>query len=338
MAFLRSVFVCLAVCVWVAAAELGEFAPCVEKNRLAFEKAGSFTSVAIDSGRLLVALGLLNPDRLPKAWSLERYDPLFGFAIVKTVHNRVPIVFREADRISEHKNLLLLSQAEEVIIPSASLKRQLGTDPARVLSRSSSGALLTAPCYAVVGISMFGAIVESDFLERFIEGDDSFSWGDLGFRLEGNIVRYINPFTPNNPFLEGDRIAKINGVVYETPREIERAILFLKPGDEANVTIERGGASAELKAKVVRRLGGFLKADTFLEHIGWNLSSDLVARSIDNHKLPIRAGDRIVTINGSAVKTPKEARAVLSGYRGSVRLLMQRDEFQFFIAIETEQK
>ncbi|MDR1451259.1 MAG: PDZ domain-containing protein [Helicobacteraceae bacterium] len=327
-------FVVCTLAAFACAAPLDEFAPCAEKNRLAFAREGAFTGLAIDKKRLLVPLGLLGADKLPKTWSLERYDPMTGMAIVRAKHELVPIVFRKADRVNEHKNLLLMSDAEAVIVPVTSLIRQHGMKPARVPNRSVSGSPLSAPCYSVVGVSMFGAIIESDFLERFIASGEPF--GDLGFRLEGDKARYINPFIKDNPFQEGDQIKAINGARFEAPRELERAILFLIPADDANVTVRRGGADITIKAKVFPRLGGFLKADTFMEHIGWNLSGDLFVRDIGGSTLPILVGDQLVAIGGKAVKTPKEARAALSERKGAVRLLMQRDDFQFFITIETD--
>jgi hypothetical protein len=340
MSLPRSVFVVLALCAFAVAAPDAspEFAPCAAKNRLAYAREGAFLGAAIDKDRLLVPLGLLDPSKLPKAWRLERYDPLSGFAIVRADHNLVPIVFRKADRLTEHQNLLLMNETDEIVVPVSSVVRQNGGVFARVPPRSPSGSLLTAPCYAVVGVSTLGAIMESDFIERFIEAPDPFNWGDLGFRLEGFTVSSVDPFAPNNPFTKGDRIKTLNGAAYDAPEKLARAILFLTPNNEANITIERDGAEITLSVKVIARLGGFLSADTFLERFGWIFNQDLHIRSSNNPKLPVRAGDRLVAINGAIVKNSAEARAALSGYKGAVRLLMQRDDFQFFIAVETEAK
>ncbi|MDR2151394.1 MAG: PDZ domain-containing protein [Helicobacteraceae bacterium] len=338
MSLQRLVFAFCASCAIVCAALTEEFAPCAEKNRLAYAREGNLVAVAIDKERALVPLGLLSPDKLPKAWRLERYDPLSGMAIVRFAHNLTPIVFRKADRIIEHKTLLLISETEAISIPVSSVIRQFGAIPSRIKPRSSSASLLTAPCYAVVGVSTLGAIIESDFIERFIAAKEPFGWGDLGFRLEGFNVSAVDTFVPNNPFKKGDRIKALGGVAYETPEKLARAILFLTPNDETNIAIDRDGAETTLRVKVSARLGGFLIADTFLERFGWVFSHDLVVRAANDNKLPVRAGDRLIAINGAIVKTPAQARAVLSGYKGAIRLLMQRDDFQFFIAVETEAK
>ncbi|MDR0665419.1 MAG: PDZ domain-containing protein [Helicobacteraceae bacterium] len=336
MSLPRSIVAFVAYCAFAFAALGEEFAPCAEKNRLAYARERNLVGVAIDADRLLVPLGLLSPNKLPKAWSLERYDPLSGLAIVRAKHNLIPIVFRKADRVTEHKNLLLMNENEAIAIPVSSVIRQLGATPARVAARSQSASLLTAPCYAVVGVSTLGAIIESDFIERFIASEAPFYWGDLGFRLEDFNVSSVDPFITNNPFKRGDRIKALGGAVYETPEKLARAILFLRPNDETNISIERGGEEITLSAKVSKRLGGFLVADTFLERFGLVFNRDLFVRSVDNNRLSVRAGDRLVSVNGEIVKTSAEARGILTGHSGAVRLLMQRGDFQFFIAIEAQ--
>lgn len=81
-------------------------------------------------------------------------------------------------------------------------------------------------------------------------------------------------------------------------------------------------------------------ADTFLEHLGWKLDQSLTVHSIIDQGFAgsraVRPGDRLIQINGAVVKSSEEAQRVLSGYHGPVKLLMSRENFQFFITLKTE--
>ncbi|GHV05748.1 PDZ domain-containing protein [Campylobacterota bacterium] len=333
---LRAVLICSIV---VGALCAAEFDGCVKRHLRSTVTEQSWFAIAVTDDRLLVPVGFLSVQNLPKEWELDRFDPLTGFALVKVSHNLLPIVWREADRLDEHRDLLLFHPNESAVVPSAGVKRQFALSVANAGKSSLSGTLLSAPCYSVVGISMMGGIVESDYLRHFIFSDqDDFGWGDLGVRLEETAVKYIDPFVANNPFEIGDKIAAINSQSYDNPRELERAILFLQPDTNATIAFDRNESRLEVVVAVGRRLGGFLAADTFLEHFGWLFDRSLFVRDAGvqvRYNTMIRAGDQLVGINGVLVNSQAEAMAELSVAQGRVRVLIQRDSFQFFVHLES---
>lgn len=325
------------------AAEPDPFSSCIEKNRLAITQAGSFTALAVDRERLLVSVGLLSPLRLPGEWRLLRFDPLSGFALVAAQHTLEPAVFRKSDRIGEHPKLAVVEaqSADDAVLA----QRQEGLRGARLDRPIRSGTVVCAPCYAVMGVGMLGAFMESDYLTHFINaGGEAFYWGDLGFRLyEGeNRVRYISPFFAGNPFLPEDVIVSIGDVNVTNGREAARAVLLLEPDRPVKVRFLRANVAHETVVAAGKRLGGGLMADTFLEHLGWQLDQDLVVHAIVDQGFAgsraVRPGDRLIQINGAVVKNSAQAQAVLSGYRGPVKLLMSRENFQFFITLQTERE
>ena len=326
-----------------------EFAGCSERNRLSFVQNGSFTALAVSENLLLVPVGLLDISLLPPAWQLVRFDPLSGFALVRTDHRALPLRFRNADRIGEHQTLMLMNPSQQRVITTQSLTRQHGFFPAHTQTATISSTLVISPCYAVVGVSMLGGIVESEFLLHFIRGGSSdsddlggrdlnnsdFGWGDLGVRLNGFEVVHIDPFFVGEQFAVGDKIMSINGEKFNTARELERYILLLAPRSTARVVAARNGEPHEFEKPVSKRLGGFLAADTFLEHYGFRLDKNLFIVSVEESKKGrLQTGDQLVAINGVLVKTSAEVRAALTGRTGQLKALMQRDSFQFFITME----
>ncbi|MDR2905145.1 MAG: PDZ domain-containing protein [Helicobacteraceae bacterium] len=342
-------------------------APCYLKNRLAYDRG----AVAIDAERLLVSLGFLSTQTLQKDWNLTTYDRLSGLAIVKSLapHGKTPIKTRPADRAAEHENLLYMNDAEAAPIPTAKFTRQFGSEPAATSRQMRSGSLLVAPCYAVIGVSATGETIESEFLQKFFDSNESaFFWGDLGARFDGYEVEFLNPFAENE-LKVGDKIISINGKTFDSPREMEREIMLMDIGSDVNITIERKSAEKRIvkldsndssnsapiasektlviSRKIIKKTGGFLYADTFLEHLGWFFDRDLYARGVYKPKYPIDANDKIVAINGFFVNDDRDVKRVLTaladkaGKLGSdpgkapkIKLLMQRESFQFFITID----
>ncbi|MDR3347761.1 MAG: hypothetical protein LBN32_04025 [Helicobacteraceae bacterium] len=323
---------------WLGA---GDFNACIARNALSIVHHNGLIAAAIDKERLLVPLGFLPLSVLPKEWKVERYDPISSFAIVRFSHDLLPIVFRKADRMGEHKELALFNKNATLAVLSEQITRQRGMKPALLPIASTSGTLLSAPCYAVVGISVMGAVMESDFLTHFIESNQSsFSWGDLGVRMDNTTVSYTDPFVKDNPFVAGDRLIELNAVAYASARELERAIALLTPSETAAIVVEREGKRIELNATVATRQSGFLASDTFLERFGWSFDSELFVQSVRmvTPQSPLmQEGDQLVAINGIPVANEQEVMAMIATITQPPRLLVQRDRFQFFINLEMRQ-
>lgn len=178
-----------------------QFSSCVEKNRLALTQSGGFSALAVDQKRLLVPVGLLSPAHLPKEWQLLLFDPLTGFAVVSADHALEPAAFRKADRIGEHPLLSIVEPGNDET--AALTSREEGLCGARLDKPIVSGAVVCAPCYAVMGVGMLGGFIESDYLRHLIDFEgEIFQWGDLGFRFYTgeNRVRFVNPFLPTTLF------------------------------------------------------------------------------------------------------------------------------------------
>ncbi|MDR0746573.1 MAG: hypothetical protein LBE89_01630 [Helicobacteraceae bacterium] len=324
----------LFVCALFAVIRADEFAACLERHSLSTAEQGTLFTVAIDKDRLLA----IGDSPLPKGWESLRYDPLTGLTLAKAAHNLLPIVLRGADRINEHKEAAFFGKSGISIVPAQSVKRQNGVETA---GGRATGTLLTSPCFGVTAIATDAGFIESEFLRRFIDSNQSgrFFWGDLGVRLKGFTVEFIDPFVRASPLLAGDKIVSINGVSFGGSYELERAVLLLEPETTAAIAIERGGRLVELQSPVYRRLGGFLFADTFLERLGIRFDKALFVRSVESingRTLPIALNDRLISINGIQVADDRGVRAALSAFNGQIRLLMQRSDFQFFINVDME--
>ncbi len=316
----------------------GEYAACCEeKNRLAVVERAGFSFYAVDENRLLY-VGKL-PRGLPDQWRIVRHDPLFGLTLYEVAHGATPLVFRPIDRIDEHPDRLTLVQGGARFSVRFE-QHQEGFTPAQLNRPAQEGAILCAPCYAVMGLGYRGGVIESDLLEHFIHfSGPSFAWGDLGFRLAPGsaLIMAVNPFVADNPFLPGDRVVAIDTERVRSAAHAARLLFTRIPGQEAKVRIEREGQEHTYRVPVGERLGGGRYADTFLEHLGWRLDESLTIEVLVHEDVigrgAMRVGDQLIQINNHVVEDAQSAMALLSGHEGPVKLLLSRDNFHFFIRL-----
>ena len=326
---------------WIGSLWAGEyFACCEEKNRLAIVQANGYTFYAVGPDRLL------HVGPLPRGlsigshqWRILRHDPLFGLTLYEAPHDAWPLDFRAVTRVLEHPERL------SVVQPEGSFQARFGAFgesfyPASLDRTVPDGAVVCAPCYAVVGLGFGGGFIESDLLTHFIhfEGED-FGWGDLGFRLGrgSNQITSVTPFFENNPFAYGDRIVAMDNRELNSSAAVNRAVMVLPPGQVSQVEIEREGQRMRFEARAATRMGGGRYADTFLEHLGWRLDESLTIQVLVHEDVvgrgAMRVGDQLIQINNQVVTDPQSAMEILSEHEGPVKLLLSRDNFHFFIQL-----
>jgi serine protease Do len=151
----------------------------------------------------------------------------------------------------------------------------------------------------------------------------------------------------------GDVIVKFNGKDINGSADLPPMVSSLKPNTQATVEVWRDGKSRQLSVTV----GGFgdntvvadsAKADLGKARLGiavrplspeemreGSLSNGLVVQDVAGAaaRAGIRAGDIIVAVNNTPVKTPVQLRELVAKSGKTVALLIQRDDARIFVPI-----
>ncbi|MCF6202018.1 MAG: PDZ domain-containing protein [Hydrogenimonas sp.] len=166
--------------------------------------------------------------------------------------------------------------------------------------------------------------------------------GDIGARFvkqgDNVAVESVDPFLKVG-LMEGDIVFSVGSKKEPALRDVEVAIDSCKEGSSLKFVVNRGGSAANVDVKCFRRMGGGAISDTFLERFGMEFDHSLKIVRIEEgsilYKRGLRAGDRLLAIDGKSVKSEADVRDVLSRYATQKstpqNMLWERGEFQFFL-------
>ena len=210
-------------------------------------------------------------------------------------------------------------------------------------SKVPTNSMIACLCCDVYGLGVGeGKFIPTLLLKRFINAKEIF-YGDIGVRFSKKagriVVSSINPFYPQKLLKVGDIVLKINGKKIRNLENIRDIILFSKPKSKVTLEIKRGDKVLKSELRVIKRSGGGFLSDTFLESKGVFFDKNLkvieVAKGSFAQKAGFKKGDKLLAINKIAVKDYKSVRDALSkiGHK-EIELLMDRDDFQFFIKVK----
>jgi hypothetical protein len=183
-------------------------------------------------------------------------------------------------------------------------------------------------CCDVLALSnASAAVIDAKYLNDFIARKSSI-YGDIGVRFNDKLEAvHINPYYDTG-FEKGD---KVTG---ESLCGFEEKILFAKPNGVLEVTVN----AKPKRVTVFQRKGGGFVSDTFLEQFGMQFDAKLTITYVSDDSLAkqkgFKAGDRLLQIDDTAVRTQYEIRQYLTDMpKKSYNYLIERDDFQFFIRI-----
>ncbi len=152
----------------------------------------------------------------------------------------------------------------------------------------------------------------------------------------------------------GDVILSLNGKEISSSNELPPLVAGIRPGDSAKLQVWRKGASREIDVKVggqkeektasaesketsaTGRLGVAVRALTAEERrqldgkggVRVETASGAAARA------GIRAGDVLLAVNGEAVSTAEQLKALVAKAGKRVALLIQRDDARLFVPVD----
>ena len=304
------------------------YAPCIQKALDSHSLVNNTLSIPISKTERLVYA-----HATPNATILKS-DPFLNLYLIKTSE---PFAYPYS--ISNHlKNKIIITKKRA--ISGKYLKNQIGLNHLAQWSKKvADNAMVVDSCCFLEGISTQRGVIQKAYLRHFIESKSSL-YGDIGIRLEqqrGEVrVAASDPFMKPNPFKKGDIILSFDKKGVKSASVLMQKILFSKLGSRHSVEIRRGHKLLKVSTLTQRRYGGGALSDTFLERYGLFFNKSLVVRDVHGRFLKdgLHVGDRLLAVNGKKVKSQKALREYLEKYKKYSSLLIERNNFQFFVNIK----
>jgi hypothetical protein len=291
-----------------------------------------------------IQIPVLNNKRLiyskyiPNA-KIIKHDPFLSLYLV---HDRKK--FKYPFKINNHLSLGVASVNDKKAIEGVLRKKQVGLNSFATFSEKVyAPSLLLNSCCALEGLVTPEGIIEKEYIERFLKSKTA-DYGDIGIRVEDSkkfiIIKRVNPFIKDNPFLEGDCVVGYDGKKINNSSTLMRKILFSKIGTTHTVKVKRDSKYFNFKVKTKKRYGGGYISDTFLEQKGIYFSENLTILKIANEfeGYGLKIGDRLIQVNGTQVADIIDIREHISDFKYFASLLFERDGFQFFVNIKGKVK
>jgi serine protease Do len=178
------------------------------------------------------------------------------------------------------------------------------------------------------------------------------------FKLPQPAGALVSSVAPGSPAAKagleaGDIILKYNGKPIVRSSDLPAMVGISKPGDKAALEVWRGGKTVDLAATLTEvkdkvavneggadapvkgRLGVAVRPLTPEERRDANLAAGLVVEQTTGvaARAGIEAGDVIVSVNGTPVKTAEQLQSMLKNDTRHIAVLVQRGDERIFIPI-----
>jgi hypothetical protein len=271
----------------------------------------------------------------PPKEKILKHDPFLSLYLIEDTKG-FPYPFR----INVQEQLGIASVSLKNPVEGKIIKRQIGLNTLAQFSEPILyPSVITSSCCSLEAIVTPQGIIEKEYIQRFINTKDV-SYGDVGIRVKeekGKVfVSAVNPFIKNNPFKKGDVLLSFSDKKVSSAATFMRQILFAKIGSTQKFKVKRDGKMQAFTAMTYKRHGGGCISDTFLEEKG--LYFDKQLQIIDLKKdfvhYGLCLGDKLIEVNGVAVKTQEDLQKYLADSKVFSSLLLEREGFQFFVNIE----
>jgi len=271
----------------------------------------------------------------PPKEKILKYDPFLSLYLIEDTKG-FPYPFR----INVQEQLGIASVSLKNPVEGKIIKRQIGLNSLAQFSEPILyPSVITSSCCSLEAIVTPQGIIEKEYIQRFINTKDV-SYGDVGIRVKeekGKVfVSAVNPFIKNNPFKKGDVLLSFADKKVSSAATFMRQILFAKIGSIQKFKVKRDGKTQAFTAVTYKRHGGGCISDTFLEEKGLYFDKQLqiidLKKDFANYGLCL--GDKLIEVNGVAVKTQEDLQKYLADSKVFSSLLLEREGFQFFVNIE----
>ena len=198
---------------------------------------------------------------IPNA-KIIKHDPFLSLYLVKDRKR-----FKHPFKINNHLSLGVASVNKKRAIEGRITKKQIGLNSFATFSEKVyAPSLLLNSCCALEGIVTPHGIIQKEYLERFLKNKSS-TYGDIGIRVEDKkglaVVKRVNPFMKDNPFMKGDCIVGFDGKKIKDSATLMRRILFSKVGSSHKVRVKRGSKFLNIKVKTKKDMAVDISAILF---------------------------------------------------------------------------
>jgi serine protease Do len=178
------------------------------------------------------------------------------------------------------------------------------------------------------------------------------------FGLKGPQGALVNAVEPDSPaakagVIPGDVVLAVNDRTIEQPADLVRAIGDTRPGEAVTLKVWRKGAARELSARLSEvapettaaatdnaeqpaKLGLTVRPLTSDEQKRLGTNGGLVVEEVAGPAASagIVAGDVILAVNNEQVKNVNQLRRLVENPKGSVAVLVQRENQRLYIPIK----
>lgn len=272
--------------------------------------------------------------KVPPKSKILKYDPFLSLYLVEDLKG-----FKYPFKINMRKANEIALVSNSTIIEGKISKKQIGLNSLAIYSQKIlSLGVITSICCKLEAIVTPRGIIEKDYLKRFIS-HESEDYSDIGIRVQNNNsyikIASVNPYIDNNPFKKGDLILELNSKKIKSASVFMRLVLFSKLNSYQRVKIKRDDKILIFNVRTHKRFGGGDISDTFLEQKGIYFNQKLQIKKLqkDFTNYGLKIGDKLIQVNGKRVKNELELRAYIADYKDFSSLLLERDDFQFFVKI-----
>ncbi len=311
------------------------------KDNIAIALNGEYAAVVYDKS---------NP--LNKA-DYIKFDPYLGLYLIKpgfTLRGAFML-----DELDSRQDMWVMTLEENIVNMGhiKSFGSELGQLDELSFSTGKAG-MLVCDCASMVGISLGEyRFIPNRYLKHFMRYDDVY-YGDIGVKFNENntTIKVVsaNPFGAGKELRSGDEILSVNGKKPTSLREINEMVLFADKGSLLKFEIKRGSQILNYDIKMSNITAKNIIDDNktaevkkippkpkFLPEFGLNVDKTMTITSVKANskasKLGLKVGDKIMQIDGVAIKSAIEVDNIMKNKNAQAYYLISRDDFQFFVRV-----
>jgi hypothetical protein len=332
---------CLALCVSTTFLFAYDFSKCQERIRESLYPVGNHHGVAIAPKKLLY----FSSSTPPKRFQIIKFDPFLNLYLLKSPKILKPLTLWNRYKLT-HKRLLALLNQTHPTKGTIQAWRQGIHRWATFSKPTQKNSVLTGICYHMYGLGIGGNyFYETELIQRFLDSPNVY-YGDIGVRLAQNKntleVLYVNPFIRNNPFKQGDLITHLDRKKVTKKMFLDQ-IVDAKKNAHFPITLRRMGKKIETFAYIEDRYGGGFLPDTFLEKFGISINHHLMIQTLKPHAKStlrwLKKGDKLISIDGMKIVHFSDIKVAFTHTKDPfIKLLFERNGFQFFINLPSEKR
>jgi len=321
-----------------------DFTQCYEKNKGSIVYFGNTRAIAVDE-KHAIAYSETAPN-VP----FIKYDYLSNLYLFESAKPLTPMKLKATSELKLGEWLVSMNENTLNVVNAS----KIGKDVHSFFEFGGQGEannIVGGLCCEMYGLGVGDKYyISSEALKDFMDGKTA-SYHDLGARfVEGNesiFVDKIDNNTSKTKLKVGDKITALNGRKVRTLPEFHEAFMLAKTTSKLSATMERNNAWVEENILVMppkpepkpkpKKVAP--PKVSYFETKGFAFSPQLALNepkraSVAEHS-GLKAGDRLLQINGMKVESKAEAEAYMDKSREKeFNLLFDRNDFQFFVTLK----